>query len=364
MWTPIPEASVVNSSYPSVVSEPSDVGEPSRRRRRSVQCDQCLGTGVIEDEDDAKWPCPWCQNPEYTSTSSTADPKVVHDCVMNTLVPKSIIPAEFPMRLTDFLARYDWSLVPGATVTNWCGIVGREPSAARGILIDPGASINIHGSRWKEMHIEQVLDPNGLEVRSGPGHAKVTGVSGGPEGSSILNEVPVALKGYDEETGEPVEIIIGDYIAHEIHGDCPALWCLSSLMSVDAILYCVACLLSIMHKGRRVVLPLQHTESGHLILPTDNWDKSSIELHTKRLQDILVFEDSVLLMASDDKVIDFMTGSDANTSVVKTEPEVVMPTYEAWNTYDELDEVFGPKQSKEHLTEREQYRLELEHIIR
>ena len=35
-------------------------------------------------------------------------------------------------------------------VIGFLGLVGKEPDVARGLLVDTGASINVHGQNWSE----------------------------------------------------------------------------------------------------------------------------------------------------------------------------------------------------------------------
>ena len=56
-----------------------------------------------------------------------------------------------------------WVAAPPAVALRFpqfAGIVGYEPSARRGLLVDTGAAINIHGSEWAKHYLEEVLSPN------------------------------------------------------------------------------------------------------------------------------------------------------------------------------------------------------------
>ena len=44
-------------------------------------------------------------------------------------------------------------------VIGFLGLVGKEPDVARGLLVDTGASINVHGQNWFEQFTETVLKP-------------------------------------------------------------------------------------------------------------------------------------------------------------------------------------------------------------
>ena len=41
----------------------------------------------------------------------------------------------------------------------FCGLVGKEPDVERGLLVDTGASINIHGADWFERFVKRILEP-------------------------------------------------------------------------------------------------------------------------------------------------------------------------------------------------------------
>ena len=64
-------------------------------------------------------------------------------------------------------------------VIGFLGLVGKEPDVARGLLVDTGASINVHGQSWFEQFTEIVLTPwklwsSEFEIQG----ATVTGVEG------------------------------------------------------------------------------------------------------------------------------------------------------------------------------------------
>ena len=63
------------------------------------------------------------------------------------------------------------------------GLVDKEPDVVRGIMIDTGASINIHSKAWCERFVDTVLRPwnlwsNEYSIRN----SRITGVEGGTVG--------------------------------------------------------------------------------------------------------------------------------------------------------------------------------------
>ena len=82
------------------------------------------------------------------------------------------------------------------------GLVDKEPDVIRGIMIDTGALINIHGQKWLERFIETALRPwslwsNEYRIRG----SKITGVEGNPVGTDKGYTVPGNAQGVNKRTG-------------------------------------------------------------------------------------------------------------------------------------------------------------------
>ena len=105
-------------------------------------------------------------------------------------------------------------------------IVGRERAATKAVLVDIGASINLHGSLWLKGLESEVLIPNNLAYTSSPGRASIGGVGKGQQRSSQLRHVPSAILAQDR-WGRKV-VIYATFHSHEIEGGTPALWWLAS----------------------------------------------------------------------------------------------------------------------------------------
>jgi len=110
--------------------------------------------------------------------------------------------------------------------TGFLGLVGKEPDVERGLLIDTGASINIHGADWFNRFVEKVLNPWSLwSSEFQVSGMKVTGVEGNSVGMDLGKVVPGNIRGVDKETGETVNISIsfksqqGDYYYEKPHYD-------------------------------------------------------------------------------------------------------------------------------------------------
>ena len=72
------------------------------------------------------------------------------------------------------------------------GLVGKEPDVTRGLLVDTGASINLHGTDWFRGFLSKVLKPWGLwstehELNSS---VRITGVGGKSQGMNLAQTVP------------------------------------------------------------------------------------------------------------------------------------------------------------------------------
>ncbi len=70
-------------------------------------------------------------------------------------------------------------------------------------------------------------------------------------------------------------IIIAFFHSLEVPGGVPALWCYESMSFTKVVVICAEALLQAEVEGRRVWLPGEATETGHLLLPIDNWDPAT-----------------------------------------------------------------------------------------
>ena len=92
-------------------------------------------------------------------------------------------------------------------LVGFVGLVDKEPDVARGIMIDTGASINIHSKAWYERFVDTVLRPwnlwsNEFSVRG----SRITGVEGGTVGTDKGHVVPGNVCGVSRKTGKTVDI--------------------------------------------------------------------------------------------------------------------------------------------------------------
>ena len=103
-------------------------------------------------------------------------------------------------------------------VIGFLGLVGKEPDVARGLLVDTGASINVHGQ-------------------------------------SLVN-IPIT------------------FTSQKIQGNAPALLGLPALIQMGAIINTRTHSMTLEFEGEDVVVPLIHTRSGHYVLPLDAFDEA------------------------------------------------------------------------------------------
>ena len=109
---------------------------------------------------------------------------------------------------------------------NFVGIVrlvDKEPDVVRGIMIDTGASINIHSKAWFERFVDTVLRPwnlwsNEYSIRN----SRITGVEGGTVGTDKGHTVPGNACGVSRRTGRAVNIPLS-FSSQQIKGKAPAL---------------------------------------------------------------------------------------------------------------------------------------------
>ena len=146
-------------------------------------------------------------------------------------------------------------------------IVGREPAAARSLLVDTGASINLHGSGWMNLLEQEVLKPNGLSVTREASRLQVGGVSAGLEQAGALVTIPMAVRAFDNTQAAVILVVL--FRSHEIKGGCPALWCYESMNQVDTKVWCRRALLEIEIHDQVLWVVCEATASGHLLMPID-----------------------------------------------------------------------------------------------
>ena len=107
--------------------------------------------------------------------------------------------------------------------SGFVGLVDKDPDVVRGIMIDTGASINIHGKAWFERFVDTVLRPwnlwsNEYSIQD----SKITGVEGRPVGTDKGHTVPGNARGVSRRTGRTVDIPL-TFSSQEIQGKAPAL---------------------------------------------------------------------------------------------------------------------------------------------
>jgi hypothetical protein len=165
-----------------------------------------------------------------------------------------------------------WVAAPPAVALRFpqfAGIVGYEPSARRGLLVDTGAAINIHGSEWAKHYLEEVLSPNQRTMQKEAGGESVSGVSG-KSASTSKTSSPVAIRAFSYASNSWT-VLKGDYKGNEVEGPCPGLLCFDTLQQLQALIDCWNCTMDITVGDGRYNVPMVHTLSGHLIMPTDNF---------------------------------------------------------------------------------------------
>lgn len=151
-------------------------------------------------------------------------------------------------------------------------IVGREKAARRGVLIDTGAALSRHGRDWFRAIDQEVLRPCGLFPTRVPATANIGGVGGQTKGSKELVQMPAAILTYD---GSKCCIYVMTIGSMELGSDCPCLLSFYILRLWKAEIFCEAPGMFVQWNGRRLWVPLEATDSGHLIMPIDNWDATS-----------------------------------------------------------------------------------------
>ena len=152
----------------------------------------------------------------------------------------------------------------------FAGIVGREPSARRGILIDTGAAINVHGHEWRSAYTQEVMAPCGLEGQVEL-HESTTGIKGvgSAQKASFLAKLPAGIRARNGAGQE--KVFFGMFCSNELPGDCPALLCFAILALWRANIRCHLAEMEVFWDGEPWFITLVATDSGHLVMPTDNF---------------------------------------------------------------------------------------------
>jgi hypothetical protein len=152
----------------------------------------------------------------------------------------------------------------------------RLPSGGEGLLVDIGAIGNLCGSRWSE-RVEQHVKASGQGCQRSmlANPISIEGVGTGANQAVQQFSAPVACKNGDRASFTSPIVP---------NSDLPALWGLSSLERVKAIIDTA---------GRRLILPgpggyrlqlspgsrthiLEKADSGHLLLPCTAWSEASV----------------------------------------------------------------------------------------
>lgn len=151
-------------------------------------------------------------------------------------------------------------------------LVGKEPSAVRGLLVDPGASINLASRGWTRGY-GHMLTHYMRSFNRCASHASAAGISGKSEHAYAQATAPIAVLARRKKTGEWV-VLHGSYTCEEMPGEtCPALWGLPSIERVGGVLNTKMHNIEITAADNdEYIIDLIRTSSGHLIMPTDRFD--------------------------------------------------------------------------------------------
>ena len=149
----------------------------------------------------------------------------------------------------------------------FCGLVGKDDDIVRGLLVDTGASINLHGADWFKSFMNNVINPNNLWSKTYSMKSNVTGIEGKSMGTNIGHTVPGGLTGYDKYGNK--RFITASFDGQEVRGAVPALLGLPSMIMNRAIINCRDHTMTIDYYGEDIIFYLIYTKSGHYILPFD-----------------------------------------------------------------------------------------------
>jgi len=243
------------------------------RSSEQATCPNCRGSGEViarwaylletdqEQHQGAEGPPespPEVQTPPATSRSGTTfhTPATDHD---------------------DANVHFPWWPVPAAEpASSFHTSTHRTQSGQLGLLVDPGSYGNLVGEQWAHEAVRTAsqagLRPR-IQDKASP--LEVGGVGKGTQKCFKELLIPTALRSSDGSVNG------GTYTAPMIpKSACPALLGLKSLMSHRAVLDLATNRLILMPEGSEVevppgaeVLPLEQAETGHLLLPIDDYNR-------------------------------------------------------------------------------------------
>lgn len=177
----------------------------------------------------------------------------------------------------DVNVHFPWWPVPSALpATSFHTSTHRTQSGQLGLLVDPGSYGNLVGEQWAHEAVRSAnqagLRPR-IQDKESP--LEVGGVGKGTQKCFKELLIPTALRSSDGSVNG------GTYTAPMIpKSACPALLGLKSLMSHRAVLDLSSKRLILMPEGSEIevppqaeVLPLEQAETGHLLLPIDEYNR-------------------------------------------------------------------------------------------
>ena len=236
-------------------------------------CPNCRGSGEVI----ARWAyvseTTRNQQPEVVATSDIPNEE-------NTPPATSRSGTTFHTPATDnddFNVHFPWWPVPSAEPANsFHTSTHRTQSGQLGLLVDPGSYGNLVGEQWAHEAV-RIANQAGLRprIQEKASPLEVGGVGKGTQKCFKELLIPTALRSSDGVVNG------GSYTAPMIpKSACPALLGLKSLMSHRAVLDLSSKRLILMPEGSEVevppgaeVLPLEQAETGHLLLPIDEYSR-------------------------------------------------------------------------------------------
>ena len=177
----------------------------------------------------------------------------------------------------DLNVHFPWWPVPSAEPTSsFHTSTHRTQSGQLGLLVDPGSYGNLVGEQWAHEAV-RTANQAGLRprIQDKASPLEVGGVGKGTQKCFKELLIPTALRSADGAVNG------GSYTAPMIpKSTCPALLGLKSLMSHRAVLDLASKRLILMPEGSEVeipqgaeILPLEQAETGHLLLPIDEYSR-------------------------------------------------------------------------------------------
>ena len=177
----------------------------------------------------------------------------------------------------DVNVHFPWWPVPSAEpAASFHTSTHRTQSGQLGLLVDPGSYGNLVGEQWAHEAV-RTANQAGLRprIQDKASPLEVGGVGKGTQKCFKELLIPTALRSSDGSVNG------GTYTAPMIpKSACPALLGLKSLMSYRAVLDLASKRLILMPEGSEVevppgaeVLPLEQAETGHLLLPIDEYNR-------------------------------------------------------------------------------------------